>query len=257
MPLVSTQRTSSSRISAAVPGIEPRPASRSSVSHSRMLVPALGDAVGDLHRREGVHVHRRHPRLDRAHQIGVAGHRQLGVDTALHAHLCRTRDVRLPGPVGDLVDRKRERVRVTLALRERAEPAAGVADVGEVDVAVDDERHVVADGVAPQRICQRANSIQCRTIRRSERQVLVVRAAGRIALRRTQRRQHVGVDPLRRPGREFGHLLADRLPVTERATEVAAGLGEPTLRHQSPSEGRCGPTTRMPRRAPATAGPPG
>ena len=45
LPLVSTQRTSSSRISAAVPGIEPSPASRSSVSHSSIDTPALAAAV--------------------------------------------------------------------------------------------------------------------------------------------------------------------------------------------------------------------
>ena len=41
LPLVSTQRTSSSRISAAVPGMEPSPASRRLVSHSRIDVPLL------------------------------------------------------------------------------------------------------------------------------------------------------------------------------------------------------------------------
>ena len=174
-------------------------------------------------------MHRRHPRLDRPHQIGVTGHRQLRVDAALHAHLGRARDMRLPRPVGDLVDRQRERVRVTLALGERAEPAAGVADVGEVDVAVDDEGHVVADGVAPQRIRQRGNGIQRRTVRHRERQILVVGEPGRIALGRAQRRQHVGVDALRSPGRQFVHLLADRLPVAERTAQIAAGLGEPAL----------------------------
>ena len=44
LPLVSTQRTSSSRISAAVPGIEPSPASRSSVSHSSIDTPAFAAA---------------------------------------------------------------------------------------------------------------------------------------------------------------------------------------------------------------------
>ena len=41
LPLVSTQRTSSSRISAAVPGMVSRPASRNAVNHSRMLEPLL------------------------------------------------------------------------------------------------------------------------------------------------------------------------------------------------------------------------
>lgn len=39
LPLVSTQRTSSSRISAAVPGMVSSPASRSTVSHSRIDMP--------------------------------------------------------------------------------------------------------------------------------------------------------------------------------------------------------------------------
>ena len=39
LPLVSTQRTSSSRISAAVPGCEPTPASRARISHSRTGSP--------------------------------------------------------------------------------------------------------------------------------------------------------------------------------------------------------------------------
>jgi hypothetical protein len=44
LPLVSTQRTSSSRISAAVPGIEPSPAAFSSASHSRIETPAFAAA---------------------------------------------------------------------------------------------------------------------------------------------------------------------------------------------------------------------
>ena len=183
LPLVSTQRTSSSRISAAVPGMVSSPASRRLISHSRMLKPALGHAVGDLHRGERVHVHRRHPGLDGAHQVGVAGDRQLGVDAALHADLGGAFDVRLPRAVGDLVGGQRERVGVALALRERAEPAAGVADVGEVDVAVHHEGHVVADGVAAQRIRQRGNRFQRRAVGRGQRQVLVVGAAGRDRVR--------------------------------------------------------------------------
>ena len=44
LPLVSTHRTSSSRISAAVPGMEPSPASRSSMSQSSIETPALAAA---------------------------------------------------------------------------------------------------------------------------------------------------------------------------------------------------------------------
>ena len=56
----------------------------------------------------------------------------------------------LLGAVGDLLERQPVRVGVALALGERAEPAADVADVGEVDVPVDHVRDVVADRVPAQ-----------------------------------------------------------------------------------------------------------
>jgi len=56
------------------------------------------------------------------------------------------------GPVADLLQRQRVRVGVGAPLRERAEPAAGVADIGEVDVAGDDVGDVVADDLAAQRV---------------------------------------------------------------------------------------------------------
>ena len=151
LPFVSTHRTSSSRISAAVPGMVSSPASRSSVRNSRTDTPGLGRAGDDLHRREGVHVHTGHARLDRPYQVGVGGRRQGRVDAALHAHLGRADAPRLLGPVGDLVEGEPVGVGVALALGEGAEPAADVADVGEVDVPVDDVGHVVADGVASRR----------------------------------------------------------------------------------------------------------
>ncbi len=45
LPLVRTQRTSSSRISAAVPGTESSPASLTSSSQARAETPCLADAV--------------------------------------------------------------------------------------------------------------------------------------------------------------------------------------------------------------------
>jgi hypothetical protein len=98
----------------------------------------------------------------------------------MHADLGRAGDVRLPGPLGDLVRRQREGVGVVLALRERAEPATRVADVGEVDVAVHHERHVVADHVTAQRISQCGNGIHRWTVGGGQRQVVRVGAAGRV-----------------------------------------------------------------------------
>ena len=110
----------------------------------------LGRAGDDLHRRERVHVHARHPLLHRPDQVGVGGGGQRRVDAALHADLGGAVRPGLLGPVGDLVQREPVRVGVALALGERAEPAADVADVGEVDVAVDHVGDVVADRVAAQ-----------------------------------------------------------------------------------------------------------
>ena len=185
---------------------------------------ALGHPVDDLHRRERVHVHRRHPGLDRTHQVGVARHRQIGVDPALHAHLGRAGDMGLPGPVGHLLGRQREGVGIAFPLRERTEPAAGVADVGEVDVAVDDVGDIVADGVAAQRVSQRRNSIECRTVGGGQRQVFVVGAAGGVTFGRAQGGQHIGVEAFGRAGGQLADLLPDGVPVTERAAQVAAGL---------------------------------
>src|ERR1700752_4593004 len=100
LPLVRTQRTSSSRISAAVPGMVSRPASRRLVSHSRMLNPLLVTPL--------------------AISIGVTGDRQFGIDAALHADFGGAGDMRLPGPLGDLVRRQRVGVGIVLALREGA-----------------------------------------------------------------------------------------------------------------------------------------
>ena len=69
--------------------------------------------------------------------------------------------------VGDLVQRQGVRVGVGAPLRERAEPAADVADVGEVDVAVHHVRDLVADGVAAHLVGQRADRVQVRRRRRS------------------------------------------------------------------------------------------
>ena len=147
LPLVRTQRTSSSRISAAVPGIVSSPASLAFEQPVADRQPGAGGAVDDLHRAERVHVHLRHPLLHRGREVEVRRAGQLGVDAALHADLGRAEVPGLLGPVGDLVERQRVGVGVGAALGERAEPAAGVADVGEVDVPVDDVGDVVADDV--------------------------------------------------------------------------------------------------------------
>lgn len=67
---------------------------------------------------------------------GVACDAEFRIDAALHAHLGCPGDVRFTRPIGDLLSREGEGIVVTLALSEGTEPATGVANVGEVDVAV-------------------------------------------------------------------------------------------------------------------------
>ena len=124
LPLVSTQRTSSSRISAAVPGSESTPASRAAVSHSRTDMPvreapfmtSIGEKACTC--MPGVRP------LDLGREVEVRGAGQVGVDAALHAHLG---GAGLPGllrPVRHLGQGQGVGIGVGAALRERAEPAA-------------------------------------------------------------------------------------------------------------------------------------
>ena len=119
-----------------------------SVSHSRMDRPVRVAPLTTSIGREGVHMHARDALLHRPRDVEVRRAGQVGVDAALHADLHRADVPGLLGPVGDLVEGERVGVGVGAALREGAEAAAGVADVGEVDVPGDDVGDVVADGVA-------------------------------------------------------------------------------------------------------------
>ena len=83
------------------------------------------------------------------------------------------------GAVGDLVQGQRVGVGVGAPLGERAEPAADVADVGEVDVAVDDVGHLVADGVPAQVVGQPDHLLEQRPLGGHQGQrVLVGQVAG-------------------------------------------------------------------------------
>ena len=84
-----TARTSSSRISAAVPGSVASPASFSlhEVVGERHVEPAR--AFGHLERGEAVHVDLRRDLLHRARDVDVVVAVEVGVDAALEAHLGR------------------------------------------------------------------------------------------------------------------------------------------------------------------------
>src|SRR5205085_7211631 len=105
-------------------------------------------ALPDLERGKRVHVQVGQLALDRAAEVDVVVAVEAGVDPALEADLDGAALPRLVAASEDLLDRDEVRrsaqVLGELALRERAEPAAEVADVGVVDVARDDVADLVA-----------------------------------------------------------------------------------------------------------------
>ena len=109
-----------------------------------------------LQRREGMYVHIRQHRLDRAAdaEIGLAG--VVGMNAALQAHLGGAAIPCLLRSPHHFVQRQivgcAAQFLVRLAFGERAETAAVVADVGVVDVAVDHVAHDVAADRLTQRI---------------------------------------------------------------------------------------------------------
>ena len=80
-----TARTSSSRISAAVPGSVPRPASFSSREEFAHRAAQRRRALRHFQRREGVDVHPRHRRLDRLADADIGRAGVVGMDAALQA----------------------------------------------------------------------------------------------------------------------------------------------------------------------------
>ena len=131
-------RISSSRISAPPPGIESRPGRDQPLDHGAdRHVLDLGD-VADLLGRQAVD-RQREVGLHPAEQILVPGERQVRVEPALQQDLHAAQVDRLLELLGQHLARQR----VALGLVggravEVAELAAGDADVGVVDVAVDD-----------------------------------------------------------------------------------------------------------------------
>ena len=153
-------RTSSSRISAAVPGRvrEPGVLREHEVLAERHAEPA--GAFGDLERGEPVHVDLRRDLLHRPRHVEVVLAVEVGVDAALETHLGGAALDRFDDPPLDLVAVEEIRVAAEVqrqrTLREGAELALERADVRVVDVAIAHERDRVAHGLAPQLIGDRA-----------------------------------------------------------------------------------------------------
>ncbi len=171
--------------------------------------------------------------------VEVGRARQVGVDAALHADLGRAdAPTASSARVADLVERQRVGVGVGAALRERAEPAAGVADVGEVDVAVDDVGHVVADGVATDVVGEARPARRPRrpaaTSKSTSASASVIPAGSRSARRSAaatsgRTRWVGGLRGTALPRRRAGVVDGQRRPVAVRRVEVAAPLGPPAL----------------------------
>ena len=144
------------------------------------------------------------------------------------------------------------RVGVALPLGERAEPAADVADVGEVDVPVDHVGDVVADGVAAHVVGEPAQLVQRRRRRRRTAPAPPPRArgassaAGSSAASRSPA-SDVVVDAGRRgrgAGRpawrgHLGPVAVDRVEVAAPVAGAAGGVDRARA-------GRCGRPARTP-----------
>ncbi len=165
--------------------------------------------------------------LHRPRDVEVRRPGQVRVDAALHADLDRADVPRLCRPVRDLVQGERVRVGVGAALGEGAETAAGVADVGEVDVPRDDVRDVVPDHVPPQRVGDPAQFVQGGAVRVEQGEGLVVGELRRVVGGLAKRLAYVGVDA----GGDHagGGRLAERLPVPVHHVEVVAAVAGAAL----------------------------
>ena len=125
-----------------------------------------GCSLPDLERGEGVDVEVGQLRLDCLADLDVVVAREARVDAALQADLRRTALPGLVAATDDLLERHHVRgppqVLGQLALRERAEPAAEVADVRVVDVARDDVAHRVAAHLAPELVRRLEDGVERR-----------------------------------------------------------------------------------------------
>ena len=155
----------------------------------------LRRAVEDLHGAEGVDVDIRHAGLHGVEEVQIEGTGKIGVDTALHADLARAEFPRLLGAVGHLGERERVGLAVLLSLRERAEAAAHVADVREVDVAVDHVGDLVADGLGPQVVGDMGEGLERGPLGGEQRQGLPV-GDGAVGGRLREGALDVGVEAL-------------------------------------------------------------
>ena len=113
------------------------------------LARALAHVV-DLHRRVGVQVQLRRHLLGQPQPLAVLLQGQVRMDPPLHAELGRPELDRFADPLGEVLLGDLIGIGRAPPLAEPAEGAADDADVGEVDVAVDDEGDPVPGQLRPQ-----------------------------------------------------------------------------------------------------------
>ena len=115
--------------------------------HARKL-----NSVDNFHGREGVNVHPRYRFLHRAQDVPIMKRRQLTRQASLNANFG---GANLPGVDGflcDLIEVQEIRVGVARPPAEGAKFASHEADVGEIDVAIDDVGHQIAHQFSAQHI---------------------------------------------------------------------------------------------------------
>jgi hypothetical protein len=126
---------------------------------------------------------------------------QIGMDPSLHADLGRAGVPGLGGAVADLLEGEGVGVGVGAPLGEGAEPAAGVADVGEVDVAGDHVGDLVTDHVPAQGVGDAGQRLQVGPVGVEQGDRLSVGKRGRVAFGLTESSGHLAGSEYRR-GRE-------------------------------------------------------
>ena len=215
-----TARTSSSRISAAVPGSEPSPASRNSARKSGKARPSVFAPCQTSSGEKACTCMPGSACFDRAadREIGRAG--IFRVDAALQADFGGAAlpgllaapddfvEVEIVGPAAQIL--------AELALREGAELAAEIADIGVVDVAGDDIGDGVARHLAAQPVGGGADFVRNRRRAPANRRTISasVRVSPAAARSRMSDRSGNTLTPAlpRKRGREFAAAETDSFP---------------------------------------------
>ena len=109
------------------------------------------------------------------------------MNSALHADFGSAGLPCLGRSVADLLQGQGVRIGIGAPLRKRAEPAAGVADIGEVNVPGDDVSDGVTSRLAAQLVGEPSERLQLRPVCGQQREGLLIGDPGRVTLSAPQR----------------------------------------------------------------------